>query len=518
MKMIKAEKMFRFFLVILVFQAPVKDVIGANCYIDSNAQGANNGTSWTDAWTNVTAVDYTSMSPGDVINWAGGTYSGAFRIGNVGVPGNPLIIKKSQEAGKDGTVFLNGAVSTGNMWWTLDGANDDSYTNSILDTLQVRSVTNNCGIVISNYNGSAINLTGVGMQGITLRWLNLSTTNGSDCYGFWLHGSAGAVSNNVIEYCYIHDVGQDAINAVSGTTSRLGDMVIRYNWLVHMGDDGIEWGVGGCDVAHCIIENGRDVRGHPDGIQSFGPNWRIYDNIIHDMLNSCMRIQWSVQFGATFSNLYVYGNVFYNKTETALTDPLVRVANDAGLGGAGVDTGTWSNMVFFNNTFFQSKSGTLALGGTQSGSVFTNTYLVNSAVFNNIFHNNTQYGFAVTGPNSTPQRFYYTTKDLPLDYNICSGTNVLMVSYGGVNYPSVLMLDAARGFAHNRVNTPLFTDLSRGDASLQSGDPAARNSGTNLTSLYGFLPDYNIDLAGNTRGLDGAWDIGAYELTSSPRR
>ena len=47
----------------------------SNHYVDKNANGGNNGTSWADAWQSFSAIDWDLISPGDVIYISGGTDS-----------------------------------------------------------------------------------------------------------------------------------------------------------------------------------------------------------------------------------------------------------------------------------------------------------------------------------------------------------------------------------------------------------------------------------------------------------
>jgi len=49
-------------------------------YVDRDATGSANGTSWTNAWNNINNINWASISSGDTIYFSGGTYSGAHKI------------------------------------------------------------------------------------------------------------------------------------------------------------------------------------------------------------------------------------------------------------------------------------------------------------------------------------------------------------------------------------------------------------------------------------------------------
>jgi len=81
-----------------------------NYFVDKNASGGNNGTSWTDAWEGFSAIDWDSINPGDVIYISGGTDSTVYNerlvIGASGSAGNYVTIRNSYDAGHNGKVIV----------------------------------------------------------------------------------------------------------------------------------------------------------------------------------------------------------------------------------------------------------------------------------------------------------------------------------------------------------------------------------------------------------------------------
>ena len=65
-------------------------------YVDKNANGLNNGTSWANAWTSFNAINWGSVSAGDYIFVSGGndstTYTAGLTIGKSGSAGNYIYI------------------------------------------------------------------------------------------------------------------------------------------------------------------------------------------------------------------------------------------------------------------------------------------------------------------------------------------------------------------------------------------------------------------------------------------
>ena len=100
---------------------------GATRYVDSAATGANNGTSWANAWTNLAAV---SASAGDTVYISGGssgqtrTYSGANWAPAGGSSGSPIVYQIGQDSSHNGTAVFDcggGTWLTPNPYTVLSG-------------------------------------------------------------------------------------------------------------------------------------------------------------------------------------------------------------------------------------------------------------------------------------------------------------------------------------------------------------------------------------------------------------
>jgi hypothetical protein len=147
-----------------------------------------------------------------------------------------------------------------------------------------------------------------------------------------------------------------------------------------------------------------------------------------------------------------------------------------------------SNMVIANNTSFANMQSGLVVGGGDSGLTTGNN---NTAVFNNIFVNNRNYGMTQQGTFGPSNTF---------KNNLIYGNGL------GAVYQ---LTDSGRIAAN-----PAFVNYNpkgTGDYHLQSGSPAIDAGVSSATAgiTNGVAPSDDFD--GNGRPTGGAWDIGAYE-------
>ena len=130
----------------------------ANYYVDKDASGSNNGSSWTNAWESFSDINWSVIGPGDIVYISGGpsgkTYTSGLSIGASGTSGSPVTITKGIDANHNGNVILSGSGGTGiilnnhhdvvisnlmlNGWGTavsLDGGTSNATYNIVLDNL-----------------------------------------------------------------------------------------------------------------------------------------------------------------------------------------------------------------------------------------------------------------------------------------------------------------------------------------------------------------------------------------------
>ena len=148
-------------------------IYGTNYYVDKNANGLNNGTSWTNAWQSIGNVQWSTLGAGDTLFISGGTtstiYNETITVGASGNPNGLLVITKGRTSGHNGEVILDGGNTGFGIYVQGDEyikVSDLTIRNMdlgarILDPANVIRIEN-CnmynlhggGIDISGYNGT----------------------------------------------------------------------------------------------------------------------------------------------------------------------------------------------------------------------------------------------------------------------------------------------------------------------------------------------------------------------------
>ena len=112
---IRLNYFLRVYTILFILALVSIPIYGTNHYVDKNASGSNNGSSWSNAWESFSAISWSSVSPGDVIYISGGNdstvYTETLNIGKSGTSGNNILITKGNESGHNGKVMINGQNS-----------------------------------------------------------------------------------------------------------------------------------------------------------------------------------------------------------------------------------------------------------------------------------------------------------------------------------------------------------------------------------------------------------------------
>lgn len=104
----------------------------------------------------------------------------------------------------------------------------------------------------------------------------------------------------------------------------------------------------------------------------------------------------------------------------------------------------------------------------------------------------------------------YLPAGLEADFNIFDGLGNYVLRDGGTDYevPDLTSWRALSGSDLNsRECTPLYADVNAANYRLDPADTCARSSGQNLLTITG------VDVDNDARPQNGAWDIGADEVT-----
>lgn len=227
--------MKRFFLCFLLLCG---DSLAADKYIRANATGANNGTSWTDAWTSFSSVSYTGMT-GSTLWIAAGTYTTG--LPDVTVSG--VTIQRATTAAHgaasgwsdsyDGQVTHNSSSA----FVTIESTGDDC----VIDGMRPSSTEwlfrvvgqNTANGKLQIYDNDGVIVRGIEMDG---NGCQPDVENGPED-GFRISG----VTNLIVEKCYIHDYWYctgSASNPGHSDGFQMPDangVIIRYNWFQDCG-------------------------------------------------------------------------------------------------------------------------------------------------------------------------------------------------------------------------------------------------------------------------------------------
>jgi len=141
-------------------------------YVDKNASGSDDGTSWTNAWESLSDIEWNQIQPGDVLYISGGTDSTVYNerlfVQASGTAANHIQIRNSYETNhtgrvilygdmiNDGIIFDNGA-GPGEEYVIIKGLELHQWRRGIYLRYAPNVITiDSC--IIMNYHGSGIDV------------------------------------------------------------------------------------------------------------------------------------------------------------------------------------------------------------------------------------------------------------------------------------------------------------------------------------------------------------------------
>ena len=399
---IYCHKNFRVILLLLILLLLSTKAHSATWYVDKDATGANNGTSWDNAFTSLSAV---STVAGDTVYISGGTTSKTYPATwspAGGTPGNPVTYRVGQDAGHNGTVIIEGG-----------------------NTIEMGIKPGSNIVINGNYNGlKHIKIQNVANIGIytdnksNLTFEYLVIDNAYD--GITINYGTGYS----ISYCDITHITGDHGITFGGTTGATWDSnLVHHNYIqvggnqdsAGYGADGIRWGPG-TSFYNNTIESYKMNYGptgqHQDGFQVSDEFVKIYNNIIKNMGNSAIFID-------TFSppkDVLIYNNVISIDVE-AMTGYHrgIEIFHEGGV------PGIWNNVRVYNNTIVD-MPGYISIHLQTPKTTGINVEVKNNLIYksNDIISDVTN---AVIGNNfvngwGTPQFLYYSTKNPKNNYSL----------------------------------------------------------------------------------------------------
>ena len=152
-------------------------ILASNYYVDKNANGNNNGTSWLNAWQSFSAINWNSIQPGDIVYISGGTdstiYYEQLTVGKSGTAANPITIIAGKyspsPSGHKGRVIIDGSATRSQSIYvqninyvTIKGFEcrnatkgihvEDNASYIIIDSMYIYNFRGQAGIMLNGAN------------------------------------------------------------------------------------------------------------------------------------------------------------------------------------------------------------------------------------------------------------------------------------------------------------------------------------------------------------------------------
>jgi hypothetical protein len=456
----------RFF--VLIFSLMLISGNAATWYVDSTATGSHNGTSWINAWTNVTEV--TGISAGDFIYISGGT-SGSTNTYNISgsdwspIAGNSSAVvtyQIGQDSSHNGTALFignnSGVMFNATSYVTILGSDGDGRQHFCVSNIPIPCFYESSNPLVN------LRIAYINFQHI------LGPTSGSLDLMYMANVKGFEFDHN---YVYYSNPGGNSFAYIVVSGSGYNDSLVHDNTIYlpsgngGYGSDGIESGGStGLSIYNNTIESyttSYTYTQHQDAFQDTGGSSyiKIYGNSFINMGNSGVFLDG--YFGG-FSNCEIYNNLIYmNIPVTGSWYPrgMDIIADAAAVAGPL----PFVNIIAANNTF--ANFTTLYAMSFYPPPTGVGATYVNCIAANNIAYNGNS-GFDFTGQSG------FTATD-----NIYTS--------GSVGFVNTLTYDF-----HLTALATLFT-----------------GKGANESSYF------TIDKDGNFRPATGAWDVGAYAYTTN---
>ncbi len=382
------------FMILLVFCFHTINAEAANWYVRPSG-GSGSGTSWTAAWNEMNGINWGSVSCGDTIWIAGGSYAQALTIPTKNCSSSaPLAIRRARS---------DSSACTSAAGWS------SGYDSTIVQTRTGTSIT-------FPSTGSYITVSGrTTASGGTYGWqCNMPGVTVGSVVMFARDSTSGTTSNYTLEYMDLEGVSDPSVanpDDICGIDDRLSRTAgVSYHTYSHIKLWGFSTAIQTGQQNHTLIE-------YVDVSNIYG-NSSVHPDLIFIRQNTYSTIRYSKFHDscANGSGIYtwnsgqehdwlIYGNLFYNMASSGGT--CFSYKSDS--------VAANSNIRIFNNTF-QNVDEDIHFDNSCSGCEVRNNILTGN---NNSFSNATLSN-NLTSP-STSVFVNYAARDFHIVSTVGSG-------------------------------------------------------------------------------------------------
>ena len=481
-------------------------------YVDRDATGSANGTSWANAWRTISSsnlvsggVNYASLSPGDTIYVSGGSDSTLYRAplntnGHMIYPsgggityasGNPIVLAPAWQTGHNGEVYI-GAADNSTEW-----------------ILEIHNISN--------------------IKFTDFKFVDTRTNRGLMLY---LGGGSAGFNDSLItlENCRIIGNGLDGLMYLNGYKITLRNCYIDfpYNTLAADQDPvGVAGGRGGITIEGCKIvyrNASMSTSAHRDILQfsnfGYGAGDQEIDNIIRNniLVQPYDAVSWNAILYSSNpqckTNFYVYNNIFVsNNTASSIGNVFLYQPDEN-------PSNAWLLSIYvLNNTMVYNAPPS---GDNQPFSI-SGRYLDTLVIKNNVityanpintFMNIQPFSY-MDGETLVPNVYH---RDIDYNaYSMLGGISNSYPFYPGERFGSWTLAQwLADGWdAHSLFqNSTAVTFANKwGENITDYYTETGRNIGVNIVEsnpeFAAMFPDIAYDILGNPRS--GNWDMGSLE-------
>lgn len=438
--------------------------------------GSGSGTTFNDAWSGFSRINWSGIAPGDTL-YIAGTFHEKLTVGKNGSSGS-LITVRGDYPGNPGVIDVSSgdAVSLhGRTYVALDGITiDRAGANGVEMQSSNHCEVRNCNFYrIGQSGGTVFGIDGRYAQGIYV--YNCRFTNEKGAFrGTGITtalGLSGTLATSTIDKCYIYGIDVDGICPGNDTV-----------------------------ISRCVIGGLTNMNSHADGIPIQGSRVVVKQNIVYSCTQGI--------YPDTFD--YGSGSVCICDDVTIANNLVYQTPAMSHMNGINCDVETagqasMKRLKIYNNTVVGVDQYGINVGDRGNGA----GRLEGLEIFNNVVVDCGTY----TSTGNISIQASGSISGIKIDHNLVGEYRSSRANYRlqGQNMTQAQM--RSNGFeTHGRENPSgaIFKQYTyqggNNDFSLASGSPAI-GMGANLGSAY------NADINGAARGA--VWDAGCYSSGSS---